>query len=398
MAWKSSSVVWEREHFALAALRWQKPFARLCADYGVSRRTGYKWLARYRAGGVTALGNQSRRPHHYARQKPACWKRCVRQIRQARPYWGAKKIRARLRKLHPRARLPAVRTIARWLRELGLVGRRPRRARRGPAVAHPGLTTPRRQHQVWTIDFKGWFRTADAQRQEPLTVREAKSRYLLEIRLLPEQSDTATRRVLTRLFRRHGLPAAIRVDNGAPFGGKGALGLSRLSVWWLRLGIRVEFTRRARPGDNAAHEQMHRCYKAEVLDPPAAHRRAQQHRTDRWRYDYNHHRPHEALAQKPPGRAYRISARPWPQTLPVLLYPKTFLVRRVRPHGDIKWQGRLRFIGRAFVAQSLGLKTLSPRHWAVYLGPLLIGELHAQEASGMRPASWQRLPHKPLKL
>ena len=266
-------------------------------------------------------------------------------------------------------------------------------------VPHPGLTVPRRRHQVWTVDFKGWFRTADGQRQEPLTVREAKSRYLLEIRLLPQQSDHAVRRVLTRLFRRHGLPSAIRVDNGAPFGGKGALGLSRLSLWWLRLGIRVEFTRRARPGDNAAHEQLHRCYKAEVLAPPAGHRHAQQRRTDRWRYDYNHRRPHEALGQKPPGRTYRASTRPWPQTLPALRYPKNWLQRRVRPHGDIKWQGRLRFVGRAFVGQTLGLKTLTPHGWAaVHLGPLLIGELHAKDAAGMRPARWQRLPHHPLKL
>lgn len=398
MPWKSSSLVLEREHFALAALRWKKAFARLCADYGVSRRTGYKWLARYRAGGMAALGNQSRRPHFYARQKPACWKRRVRQIRHARPYWGARKIHFRLRQLHPRRRLPAERTIARWLCELGLIGTRPRRARRGPIIPHPGLTTPQRRHQVWTVDFKGWFRTRDGQRQEPLTVREAKSRYLLEIRLLPEQSDAATHRVFARLFRRHGLPTAIRVDNGAPFGGKGALGLSRLSVWWLRLGIRVEFTRRARPGDNAAHEQMHGRYKAEVLDPPAAHRRAQQRRTDRWRHDYNHRRPHEALGQKPPARAYQISSRRWSQTLPALRYPLDRVLRRVRPHGDIKWQGRLRFIGRAFVGQTLGLKALTPDSWAVYLGSLLIGELHSKDAAGMRPARWQRLPNNPLKL
>lgn len=398
MPWKSSSLVSERERFALCALGSKKPFARLCAEYGVSRRTGYKWLRRYRAGGVAALGDRSRRPHRPARQKAARWQRSVKQVRRARPSWGAKKIHARLRQLHRYGRLPAVRTIARWLRELGLVGGRPRRARRGPLVPHPGLTVPRQRHQVWTIDFKGWFRTADGRRQEPLTVREAKSRYLLEVRLLPAQSDAAVRRVLTRLFRRHGLPTAIRVDNGAPFGGKGALGLSRLSLWWLRLGIRVEFTRPARPGDNAAHEQLHRCYKAEVLDPPAAHRRAQQRRTDRWRYDYNHHRPHEALAQKPPARFYRASARPWPQTRPLLRYRKNWVQRRVRPHGDIKWQGRLRFIGRAFVGQTLALKTLTPQTWAVYCGQLLIGELHAKDATGMRPARWQRLPHHPLKL
>src|SRR5712671_3016419 len=398
MPWKTSSIVSQRQHFALAALRSLKPFVRLCAEYSISPKTGYKWLARYRAGGTGALGDHSRRPKRCARQPQAHWKRGVQQVRRSRPHWGAKKILARLRELHPRKRLPALRTIGRWLRELGLVGPRSRRARRGPFVPHRGLTTPRQLHQVWTVDFKGWFRTADGQRHEPLTVREARSRYLLEIRLLPDQSDSAARRAMTRLFRRHGLPAVIRVDNGSPFGGKGALGLSRLSLWWLRLGIRVEFTRRARPGDNAAHEQMHRCYKAEALDPPAADRRAQQRRTDRWRHDYNHHRPHEALGQKPPARAYAPSKRRWPPRLPALCYPQSFVTRRVRPHGEIKWHGRLRFIGRAFVGETLGLKTLSPHHWAVHLGPLLIGELHSKDPSGMRPARWQRLPQKPLKV
>lgn len=398
MPWNTSSIVLERQRFALAALRWIKPFALLCAEYAISRKTGYKWLARYRAGGVAALRDHSRRPQRCARQKPARWKRCVGQVRRSRPHWGAKKILARLRELHPRKRLPALRTIGAWLRELGLLGPRSRRARPGPAVPHPGLTTPRRLHQVWTVDFKGWFRTADGQRHEPLTIREAKSRYLLEIRLLPNQSDGAARRAMARIFRRHGMPLAIRVDNGSPFGGKGALGLSRLSVWWLRLGIRVEFTRRARPGDNAAHEQMHRRYKAEVLDPPSGHRRAQQRRTEHWRHDYNHHRPHEALGQTPPARTYQPSRRRCPLSLPPLGYPKSFALRRVRPHGDIKWQGRLRFIGRAFVGETLGLKALSPHHCAVYLGELLIGELHAKDAPGMRPAHWQRLPHKPLKV
>ena len=398
MPWKTSSIVLERQRFALAALRSIKPFARLCAEYAISRKTGYKWLARYRVGGAGALPDQSRRPRRCAKKKPAYWKRCVRQVRRSRPHWGAKKILAQLRELHPRKRLPALRTIGCWLRELGLLGARVRRARRGPAVPHPGLTTPRHRHQVWTVDFKGWFRTADGQRHDPLTVREAKSRFLLEIRLLPDQSDSAARRTMIPIFRREGLPAAIRIDNGSPFGGKGALGLSRLSVWWLRLGIRVEFTRRARPGDNAAHEQMHGRYKAEALNPPAANRRAQQRRTDRWRHDYNHHRPHEALGQKPPARLYRPSKRRWPQRLPALHYPPSFAVRRVRPHGDIKWQGRLRFIGRAFVGETIGLKALSAHHWAVYLGALLIGELHAKDAPGMRPAHWQRLPEKPLKV
>ena len=231
MPWKTLSGLLERERFVLAALRrHRRALKKLCGEFGISRKTAYKWLARYRACGRAGLVNRARAPKRRPRQKPAKWKQRVGEVRRARPHWGAKKIHRRLRELYPRVRLPVVRTLGRWLVELGLVGPRPRRARRGPLLAHPGLTRGVRLHQVWTVDFKGWFRTGNGQRQEPLSVREASRRYLLEIRLLGEQSDKAARRAMTRLFRREGLPQIIRVDNGAPFGGKGALGLSRLSV------------------------------------------------------------------------------------------------------------------------------------------------------------------------
>jgi len=386
MAWKNTSSILERERFALEALRGTGSFARLCREFGISRRTGYKWVTRYRATGFEGLRERSRRPGHCARSKPAHWKKRVIELRKRRPHWGARKLHWRLRQLHPRARLPSVRTIHRWLLQSGLVLRRQRRARPGPPVPYAGLTHPMRLHQVWTVDFKGWFRTRDGQRQEPLSVREAHRRYLLELRLLDDQSDEAVRRAMTKVFRREGLPRIIRVDNGVPFAGKGALGLTRLSVWWLCLGIRVEFTRRARPGDNAAHEQMHSRYQAEVACKPLSNRKAQQRRTDAWRHDYNHHRPHEALGQRTPAHFYKPSPRPLPQRLRAPRYPQTWLSRRVRPHGDIKWKGQLRFIGRAFVGQSVGLKALSAVHWAVHLGSLLIGELHSNDQTGMRPS------------
>lgn len=396
MPWNTASIVQQRAQFALAALRASLPFSLLCARFGVSRKTGYKWLARFRSGGVAALGDRSRQPHRRVPRLLVRWEAALERLHRARPHWGARKLWQRLRALHPRVRLPCVRTIGRWLRTRGGVLPRRRRARRGPALAHPGLRHPTRVHQLWTVDFKGWLRTADGVRQEPLTVREAKSRFVLEIRLLGDQSDRAVRTVFTRLFARHGLPRAIRVDNGAPFGGKGALGLSRLSLWWLRLGIAVEFTRRARPGDNAAHEQLHRCYKAEVLSRPARDRTSLQRRSDRWRQHYNNQRPHEALGGRSPAQFYRSSARRLPRTLPSLCYPRTMSTRRVRPQGDIQWHGRLRFIGRAFAGERVGLRALSTHHWAIYLGSLLLGHLHLHDAAGMRPAHWHRLPREPL--
>jgi transposase InsO family protein len=158
-------------------------------------------------------------------------------------------------------------------------------------------------NDVWTIDFKGWFRIRDGSRINALTVRDLKSRFLLDIRLVPSQTYEAIRPALQRLFRRYGLPRAIRVDNGPPFGGSSPRGLSRLAVWWRRLGIKVNYGRPAHPEDNAAHEQMHGLYQAEVANYPADHRTALQRRSDRWRAQYNHVRPHEALGLRPPPPA-----------------------------------------------------------------------------------------------
>jgi putative transposase len=397
MPWKVKSLIEVRQRLVESALARRQPLKVLCWGFGICRTTAYKWIARFRHGGRNGLRDRSRRPQHSPTQLSPKWIKAIGRVRRRRPHWGAKKIHYRLRKEHPRARLPCVRTIQRWLRRLGRVRPPPRRARRGPPVPHPGLTVPSRPNQVWTVDFKGWFRTADGQRQEPLTIRDLFSRYVLRLHLLPNQQDRLVRGSMRGVFRQHGLPEAIRVDNGAPFGGKGALGLSRLSVWWLRLGIRVEFTRRARPGDNAAHEHFHGCYQREVVEAGAGHRRAMQRQSNRWVADYNRQRPHEALGQQPPARWYRPSRRSYPQALLPLRYPKAWLQRRVRNRGHIKWQGCLRFVGRAFVGQTVGLHPLEEHLWAVYLGKLLIGHLHDHDAGGMRPARWRREP-TPLKV
>lgn len=390
MPWKITSLFQGRQRLVEAALARRKPLPELCRPFGISRQTAYKWLARFRARGRAGLHNLSRRPRHSPQRVSSLWLKAISHWRRWRPHWGAKKIHRQLRHQHPRRAVPCARTIQRWLRRLGHVRPRPRRAGRGPKIPHPGLTVPTRCNQVWTVDFKGWFRTADAVRQEPLTVRDLFSRYGLCLRLLSHQDDGAVRRVMQRLFRQRGLPEAIRVDNGAPFGGNGALGLSRLSVWWMRLGIRVEFTRRARPGDNAHHEQFHGCYQREVVAAGAAHRRAMQRRSTRWLAQYNHQRPHEALGQRTPAQLYGPSGRMYPPGLPALKYPHRWEGRRVRNRGHIKWRGRLRFIGRAFVGQSVGLQALGSGLQAVYLGKLLIGHLHDQDPGGLRPARWSR--------
>jgi len=381
MSWHTGSLLSTREQFALAALQERESFAQLCRRFKIARSTGYKWQQRFLHHGREGLGNRSRRPHHCPGQLSLRWQQALRQLRRRHPSWGARKLHARLRHLHPRCRVPASRTLGRWLRRLNLIGPVRVGQRRGPLLPVLPRTIARKPNDVWTIDFKGWFRTATGVRIEPLTVRDLKSRFLLDIRLLPNQSDIAARKALTKVFRCYGLPKAIWVDNGPPFGGIGPRGLSRLSVWWRRLGISVEFGRPAHPQDNAAHEQMHGIYQAEVADYPAPNPRALQRRSDRWRKQYNLLRPHEALGLAPPARFYRLSPRSFPSQLPAWNYPATWRQCRAVADGRIFWQKRQRFIGRAFGGEILGLKQRSAGVWEVFLGKDSLGLLYQQDPS-----------------
>ena len=387
MPWQEKQLLETRTRFVLAVVAGHESFAGLCRQFGFSRKTGYKWWRRYQTGGLLRLTDQPRRPRRWPGAFATRWPERLRQLRQRHPHWGPKKLRARLRQTWPQSRRwPAVSTLARWLHRWRLTAPRLCRARRGPRLPAQRLTVAHAPNEVWTVDFKGWFRTGDGTRVEPLAVRDLYSRRVLDIRLLPDQSDAQARRAMTRLFQRFGLPQVIRVDNGAPFGGSGPLGLTRLSVWWLRLGIQVEFTRRAHPEDNGGHEQMHRVFKQEATRPPAPTVRGQQHRSTRWVNYYNQRRPHEALGQRVPGSHYRPSARPYPRPLPSLTYPAGWAIRRVVAHGDIKWQGRFRLVGRAFVGQTVGLQPQRGGGQKVYLGSQLIGYLLPTDRAGMRPA------------
>ena len=365
--------------------------AELCRQANVSQKTGFKWWRRFRVEGGRGLRDRSRRPHHSPTRTPTRWLNAVRRVRQRHPTWGGKKIYAWLRRRHPHARLPKPRTITDWLQRWGLGRRSARRARRGPPCPRPALTVPRRPNQVWTVDFKGWFRTGDGQRVDPLTVRDLFSRYLLGIRLLRHRHQQVYR-YFQRLFARHGLPEIIRVDHGPPFAGDGALDWSRLSVWWVSLGIRVEFTGRARPQDNAAHEQMHRVYQVEVARRPAPTPAAQQRRTDRWIRHYNWERPHEALGQRVPAEVYRRSRRRYRSALRPGRYPRTWRTGRVTASGYVRWRGRLRVIGRAFGGQRVGFKPVAAGVQEVYFLNHLIGLLVDTDRGGMRPAHWSKAP------
>jgi len=367
----------------------------LCARFGYSREVGYGWVRRFEREGLLGLADRSSRPRS---AEPSAvtqrWEAEILAMRQ-KYGWGPKKLWHELRRAHPRARRPSPRTIARLLKRQGQISAGEVRSLPGPPLARAKLSAARRCNEVWTIDFKGYFQTGDGCRCDPLTIRDLHSRYLLLIKHVPEQRERAVRAAMQKCFVRYGLPSVLRVDNGAPFGNRGPRGLSRLSVWWLRLGIRVEFTRPARPQDNGAHEQMHRVLKEKTARPPAATLAGQCRRLEQFRREYNEHRPHEALQMRYPADGYRSSRRAYREPV-ALHYPAPWQRVRVMIGGRIIWQGRPRVIGRAFENEIIGLKPAarglksSGKVVEVYLGALLLGELHARDAGGIRAVRWRR--------
>jgi transposase InsO family protein len=373
-----------------------QPLARVARRFQISRQTLYKWRRRFRDGGPMALQELSRRPHGRPQALSALELERIEAVRRRYGRWGPKKIRAWLRRHYPRARLPATSTIGAALQRLSLVYRRPRRLP-GPVVRTGAIRPPRRPNDIWTVDFKGWFRTLDRQRCEPLTVRDLYSRYGLLAQLLTDQRWRRVQAHFVRLFQRRGQPKAMRCDNGSPFGSNGPAGLSRLSAWWISLGIEVQFIRPACPQDNGSHEQWHRELKADTTGPALGNLRAQQVRTTRWLQQYNQCRPHEALGQRVPAEYYRSSRRRYPGPVQPN-YPKVWLVRRVRSNGQIRWQGRLRFVGEAFVGARVGLRPERRQVWRVYFHHVLLGELHDADPGGLRPAIHRRHGNQPRKV
>ncbi len=357
--------------------------AKLCQQHGVSRECGYKWWRRFRAGGWPALRSASR-VSEAARKLAQRWRPRLREAKRRRRTFGPKKLHWQLRQDYPRSHLPGVRTLARWLEGLGQVRRRGPRPAAGPRVRWADRLRGRCCNDVWTVDLKGRFRAGDGRWVQALTVRDQASGFVLAVRHLPEVTDRRIGPVLLRLFRRHGLPRALRMDNGQPFGAIGPRGWSRLNIQWLKLGISLEHGRPGCPQDNAAHEQMHRMLKEQAASPASVSPRAQQRRFDRWRRHYNQQRPHERLGQKPPAVRYQPSPRrllarraPW-------RYPAGWRTLRTDAKGRWHWRGRARYLGRALVGEQLAARRLDPDRLAIYLGPHLLGHLHAHDPGCLR--------------
>lgn len=374
MPWHQTHSVNERLKFVAAVQRDDRTMTELCAEFGISRKTGYKILRRYEAEGPEALRDRSRAPHRHPNQTPPELEGAVLRVRKAHPTWGSKKILAVLEREWVHEELPARSTVDAILKRAGVVRPQKRRARRRPAG--PPVVHAQAPNDAWSMDYKGWFRVRDGTRCDPLTLNDHHSRYSLECRGLvrPKLENVCYR--LQATFDEFGLPDSMLSDNGPPFGSRGLGGLSRLGVWLLRLGVKPIFIEPGHPEQNGRHERFHETLKEETADPPRATIRAQQAAFNRFRRVYNEERPHEALGLRTPAEVYVRSKRSMPAVLPEHEYPDAFEVRRVRRDGAIKWGSGYVFIGEAVAGELVGVEPIDDGSWLVHLGPMELGVLH----------------------
>jgi len=363
----------ERIKFIAKYLEAEDSFTELCRGYGISRKTGYKWVERYESGGAGALEDRRRGAHspHPSATGPSVVAAIVK-ARKKHPRWGPKKLRVVLGRRHPTMELPATSTIGEILKREGLIRPRKRRRRSDP-YANP-LGDYQHPNAVWCADFKGHF-PVRGERCHPLTISDGCSRFLLCCRGLHRPLHAHTKRVFERTFREFGVPDAIRTDNGAPFSTLAPAGLSRLAVWWIRLGIRHERIEPGRPDQNGRHERMHGTLKAETAKPPRSSFRAQQRAFDRFREEYNYVRPHEALEMTTPAEHYESSPRPFPKTLPEPDYPSHFHTLVGYPNGIISFAGIQWYLSTCITGELVGVEEVEDDRYKVYFGPVELGLL-----------------------
>lgn len=377
MPWARTDWMSERVKFIAAYLEYEASFTDLCRDFGISRKTGYKWVGRYEADGPAALEDRSRAPHSHPNAVAGEVVEAVLAIRRRHPRWGPRKLQVVLRRQQPRLELPAASTIGDCLKRHGLVRKR-RRIRRSSPYGDR-LRAYEAPNAVWCADFKGCFAVGD-ERCHPLTVSDGFSRYLLRCRALRRPLHRCAQRVFESAFREYGLPRAIRTDNGAPFSTLAPGGLSRLAVWWIRLGIRPERIQPGRPDQNGRHERMHSTLKAETARPPRSSFPAQQRAFDRFQAEYNEERPHEALGQQVPASLYRPSLRSYPRQLPALEYPAHFETRLAYPNGVISFGTTQWYVSGCVAGELVGLEPCADGCWRVFFGWVPLGILDLRRA------------------
>ena len=364
MPWKVSGVVEKRKQFVAEYESEQWTMTELCRLYGITRPTGYGVLQRYAEQGEAGLEERSRAPRWHPNQTAPEIEEQVLELRREHMRWGPRTLRARLQRLHPEVSWPAASTIGSLLEGEGLTRHRPKRRKVAPYTEPLAAATA--PNRVWCADFKGWFRTQDGKRIDPLTISDAHSRYLLRCQAV-EATDTArVQAIFEAAFRECGMPEAIRSDNGPPFASRAIAGLSRLAVWWMKLGIVAERIAAGHSEQNGRHERMHRTLAEETASPPAANRRAQQRAFDRFRRVYNEERPHQGLGMQTPAALWAPSEREYPARLREPEYDSAMQVRRVDCTGHISWKHVSVFLSDVLTGERVGLLPVDERHYEVY--------------------------------
>lgn len=361
MPWKECNRMEERLRFVARLLEGEK-MAVVCREFGISRKTGYKIFNRYNEVGLRGLEDLARSPYRHPNKTPFQVEKAILKIKRDHKTWGAPKIRDKLIKQFPQIKPPAPSTIHAILDRYGLVKRRKRRRHKAQGTE---LSVARSPNELWCADYKGEFQLGDRRYCYPLTITDQHSRYLLACESLDSTKEVGAFPVFERVFREFGLPAAIRTDNGSPFSSPHALfGLSRLSVWWLRLGIAIERIKPGHPQQNGRHERMHLTLKKEATKPPSYNFLQQQARFDDFIEEYNHDRPHQALGGLYPGEVYTPSAREYfhPEELE---YPFHDRAIQVTQCGRICIGSRKISLSRVFAGQYIGIREIADEIWLV---------------------------------
>ncbi len=389
MPWQETNVVDERLRFLIEYLHGEDSMSALCRKYRISRKTGYLLVHRYLLEGPRGLYDHSRAPLRHPDAIPADIVSAILNLRDIHRTWGARKLLAWLIQHRPHTQWPSASTIGRILSRHGRIEGHRRRAKT-PPYTQPFAPCDG-PNKIWCADFKGWFRTGDGKRCEPLTVTDGYSRFVLACRALPTTSFAFVQPVFESLFRRFGLPWVIRTDNGSPFASNALGGLSRLSVWWIKLGIVPERIEPGHPEQNGRHERFHRTLKADTLTPPQPTISLQQAVFERFCREFNDERPHEALAYKTPSARYHRSQRPLPTRLLEMRYPDHMIVRNVRPSGQVRWKGKEIFISETLAGETIAFEPGDDHIFTLHYGPIQLARFDEHKHKLIKPVvKWKK--------
>jgi transposase InsO family protein len=388
--WRTTDLVTIREEFVEQAMSGRHPVAALCNAYGISEKTGHKWLNRFKEEGSPGPSDRSRAPHESPHKISPEVRREILALREKHPTWGPKKLRVVLRRSVPQKQWPAASSIGELLRREGCIQPQRRRHIGSELPIDRGLTQAHAPNDVWSTDFKGQFRLTNGELCYPLTAQDVFSRFVIGTTALSSTSSLPVEIAFARHFQEYGMPKVIRSDNGVPFASASSIGrLSKLSVWWIRLGIRPERIEPGEPQQNGTHERMHKTLKADATRPPSSSLAEQQLRFDRFRREYNDERPHESLGQETPSSCYSPSTRVFSSHSADLFYPSHFEVRVVSESGGINFGGRRFQLSTALTNQEVGLEETDDELWTVSFGSLVLGTLHYPSSTFIDDVRWK---------